>query len=55
MVGMGIGKENPMLYAPTFQDCALVTDDVLLAAQVSTLYSSSGTPFPGSGWATARA
>lgn len=35
-----------MLYAPTFQDCALVTDDALLAAQVSALFTRQGRYFP---------
>jgi hypothetical protein len=43
---MDIGQGNPMLYAPTFQDCALVTDDALLAAQVSALFTRQGRYFP---------
>lgn len=35
-----------MLYAPTFQDCALVTDDALLAAQISALFTRQGRYFP---------
>lgn len=35
-----------MLYAPTFQDCALVTDDPLLAARVSALFTRQGRYFP---------
>ena len=35
-----------MLYAPTFQDCALVTDDPLLAAQISALFTRQGRYLP---------
>ncbi len=35
-----------MLYAPKFQDCALVSDDPLLAAQISALFSRPGFYFP---------
>lgn len=40
-----IGQEEAVLYAPTFQDCALVTDDALLAAQVSALFTRQGRYF----------